>query len=164
VQIPAFLRRIDEPGETPNNGMSTLISGTNITIYNLDGSIRISNVCGGYQWLTCGLGDQSGHQIENGTVTFTESFSNILPSPDPLTPPSSGQQSSPDLSSQVLSDIYGLYTTAPTCPPASVSGSFDQSWTATVGTTVYNLTTIIHITRATDSQGLPTFTSTITTP
>lgn len=28
----------------------------------------------------------------------------------------------------------------------------------------YSLTTVVHVTRATNSQGLPTFTSTITTP
>ena len=163
VQIPTSIQRIDETG-TPNNGSSTIIDGTNINVYNLDGSLRAANVCGGYQWFTYLLADQMAQRIQNGTVTFTESFNNISPSPDPLPSPVSGQNSSPNLSSQVLADILAVYDSGPTCPPANVGDSFDQHWTATVGTALYNLTTVIHITRATNAQDLPAFTSTITTP
>jgi hypothetical protein len=163
VQIPTSLGRIDEPG-TPNNGTGSLNAGTNITILNLDGTTRVANVCGGYQWFTYALADQQANRIQSGTVTFTESFNNISPSPDPLPAPTSGQSGSPNLATQVLSDIYANYNSAPACPTPNVSDSFDQHWTATAGGTVYNLTTVIHITRATNGQGLPTYTSTITTP
>ncbi len=163
VQIPTHLARIDEPG-TPNNGTGPLNTGTDITVYDLAGNVynNLTNQCGGYQWRTYALADQQGNRIQNGTVTFTESFANISPSNDPLPWPAAS--SSPNLATQVLSDIYGILKAAPSCPPANLSDSADQSWTATVGTTPYTLQTVIHITRATNSQGLPSFTSLITTP
>ena len=115
-------------------------------------------------WLTYALADQAGNRITNGTVTFNESFSNISPTPDPFGNPTVGPASSPNLATQVLADIYAIYNSSPpACPPANVSDSFNQGWTATVGTVNYPLTTVISITRSTNSQGLPSFTSTITT-
>jgi len=163
-QVPTHLGYIDEPS-TPNDGHSSITSGTSITIINVSGTTLATGVCGGYQWITYGLADQNTNQIKNGTVTFTESFSNISPSPDPFGNPVPGTPSSPNLASQVLGDTYAIYNTAPpACPPPSVGDSFNQQWTATVGTVVYPLTTVISISRSTNSQGLPTFTSSITTP
>jgi hypothetical protein len=98
-------------------------------------------------------------------MTITESFSNILPSPDPLMPPtgSSTVLNLPSIS--IVLDIYANFSFAPPCPPANVSDSYNQQFTATVVSVQYNtITTIIHIARATNSQGLPSFTSTISTP
>lgn len=163
-QVPSALGRISEPGQTPNNGRGPLNTGTNITVTDLSGNVYDSatNVCGGYQWFTYVLADQQGNRIQNGTVTLTESFSNVSPTTPSPTLNSVGS-ASPNLATQVMSDIYGIWDTAPTCPPANLSQSYTQTWTATVGTTVYNLTTVIQITRSTNNQGLPTFTSTITT-
>jgi hypothetical protein len=161
-QYPLHLGRIDEAG-TPNNGQSATTSGTSITITMPNGTPVASGVCGGYMWLTYALADQAGNQIKNGTVTFNESFSNISPAPDPFGNPVPAQPSSPNLANQVLSDIYAIYNSSPpSCPPANASDSFNQQWTATVGTVSYPLTTVISITRSTNSQGLPSFTSTIT--
>ncbi len=163
VQVPTHLGRITEPATQPN-GIGPLHSGTNITVYAFNGTtVMASNVCGGYEWLTYALADQQGNQITNGTVTFAEAFNSVSPSPDPLNNPVVGPPASPNLASQVLTDIYAVYISAPSCPPASVGDSFNQTWTATVGAMVYNLTTVIKITRTTNSSGLPTFTSTITT-
>lgn len=124
-----------------------------------------SGVCGGYQWVTYELADQNGNQIRNGTVTFTESFSNISPSPDPFGNPPVGAPSSPNLANQVLGDTYAIYNPGPpACPPANAHDSFSQHWIATVGSVVYPLTTVISIGRSTNTQGLPYFTSSITTP
>jgi hypothetical protein len=163
-QVPTHLGYIDEP-TTPNNGHSPITSGTSITIVNVGGTTLASGVCGGYQWITYGLADQNGNQIKNGTVTFKESFSNISPSPDPFGNPQVGAPSGPNLATQVLGHTYAVWNSSPpACPPASAKDSFSQQWTATVGSVVYPLTTVISISRSTNSQGLPTFTSLITTP
>jgi Quinohemoprotein amine dehydrogenase, alpha subunit domain III len=164
VQIPTHLGRVGEPC-TSSSGIGPLVTGTNLIIKDCAGNTVPggSNVCGGYQLLTYYLIDQTGNnRIQNGLVTFTESFSNFSPPTDPI--PANPGSSKPDLSTQVLADIYAMYASAPTCPPPNLSDSFDQTWTATVGSTVYNLATVIHITRATNSQGFPSFTTLITTP
>lgn len=164
VQIPTHLGYIDE-SSTPSNGHSAITSGTSISIVNVSGTVVATGVCGGYQWVTYGLADQAGNQIKNGTVTFNESFSNISPSPDPFGNPTVGPASSPNLATQVLGDTYAIWNSSPpACPPASKSDSYTQQWTATVGSVLYNLTTVISIARSTNSQGLPSFTSSITTP
>jgi hypothetical protein len=164
VQAPTHLGYIDE-SYTPNNGHSAITSGTSINIVNVSGATVATGVCGGYKWVTYGLADQAGNRIQNGTVTFNESFSNVSPTPDPLNNPVVGPASSPNLATQVLGDTYAAYNPGPpACPPANVGDSFNQQWTATVGTVVYPLTTVISITRSTNSQGLPSFTSSITTP
>ena len=163
-QVPTHLGYIDE-SSTPNDGHSSITSGTDINIINVSGTTLASGVCGGYQWITYGLADQSGNQIKNGTVTFNELFSNISPSPDPFGSPVVGPPSSPNLATQVLGDTYAIYDSSPpACPPANKNDSFNQQWTATVGGVVYPLKTVISIARSTNSQGLPTFTSSITTP
>jgi hypothetical protein len=161
-QVPTHIGRIGEPG-TGSSGMGTIVSGTNITVTDLSGNVLATNVCGGYEWFTYALADQNGNQITTGTATMTESFSNILPNPDPLPDPVA-KSSQPNFGAgQILSDILAIYSPAPSCPPANIGDSFNQSWTATVNGTVYPLLTVIHITRSTNSQALPTFTSTITT-
>ena len=162
IQVPTHLGRVGDPC-TSSTGIGPLVTGTNITIITCAGQTVASNVCGGYQNLSYNLIDQQGNPIRNGTVTFTEAFTNISPSPDPLPFPPPGSASL-NLATQALIDMYALYAPGPGCGSPNLSDSFDQPWTATVGSTVYNLTTIIHITRATNNQGLPSFTSTITTP
>jgi hypothetical protein len=169
VQMPTHLARIAEP-YTSNNGIGPLTTGTNITVYDANGNVydNLAGVCGGYQWLSYSLEDQetTPQRITNGTVTFQEAFSNASPSSgDALGAPTPGPALTIDLSSSVLVDIYAIVTTnPPPCPVANGSDSVDQTWSATVGSNVYNLVTVIHITRQTNSQGLPSFTSDITTP
>ena len=160
VQVPAHLVRVAQPPCTSSTGIGPLVTGTNITVTNCSGNNIASNVCGGYQNLTYNVTDQQGNPIKNGTATLTEAFSNISPSQDPI--PHTPGSVSLNLSTQVLSDLYSIYS-SPACPTPNLSDSLDQTWTATVGSTVYNLTTVIHITRATN-DGFPSFTSTITTP
>ena len=84
VQYPKHLVYVDEPGLTPNNGHSTTVSGTTINIVATSGDTVATGVCGAYQWLSYTPTDQNGNQINNGSITFTESFSNFSPSPDPF--------------------------------------------------------------------------------
>ena len=165
VQYPLHLYYVNT-SITPNNGHSAIVSGTNITIIEANGQTppNGTGVCGGYQWISYGAEDQNGNGIENGTVTFTESFSNISPSPDPFGNPNA-QSSTVNLASYDLGDTYALWNPSPpACEPASASDSFNQQWTATVGTVAYPLATVIFISRSTNSQGIPTFSSSITTP
>lgn len=166
VQYPLHLYYVDTT-ETPNNGHSAITSGTDITIKYPDGTVppNGTGVCGGYQWISYGVKDQNGNEIANGTATFAESFSNISPSPDPFGGPQIGSPESVNLATDYLADIYALWISPPpTCEPANDSDSFHQQWTAKVGTVTYPLATVISISRSTNSQGLPTFSSSITTP
>jgi hypothetical protein len=172
VQIPTHLARTSAPGVSPAgpvppSGVGPLVTGTNTTIYSLNGSIYqpYTNICGGYQWYAYNVTHQQNAQITNGTITITESFSHILPSPDPLTPPTGNSTVLNLPSISIVVDIYANFNFAPSCPPANVGDSYEQQFAATVGGTQYNtITTVISIARTTNSQGLPSFTSTISTP
>jgi IPT/TIG domain len=170
VQIPTHIARTTVSGQAPagplEDGIGPLLSGSNLTIYTVTGAVyeNTQNVCGGYQWYGYQVLDQetSPVAIANGTIAITETFSNISPTPDPLQQP---QTSTTTLSlpNAYLLDIYGNYNPAPSCPPANVSDSYTQQFTAAVGGTQYNMTTVINIARTTNAQGYPTFTSNITT-
>jgi hypothetical protein len=163
VQYPLHLYYVDTT-ITPNNGHSATTSGINITITWPSGQVVASGVCGGYQWISYGLEDQNGNDIEKGTATFSESFNNISPSPDPFGSPIA-RSSSVNLATDYLGDVYALWnSSAPACPAASASDSFNQQWTATVGGVSYPLKTVVSIARSTNGQGLPSFTSSISTP
>ncbi len=165
VQVPTHLYYVDTT-ETPNDGKSAITSGTDITVVEIDGTIppNGTGVCGAYQWISYGLEDQNGNGIENGTVLFKESFSNFSPSPDPFggAPP---QSSTINLATNDLGDTYALWIpTPPACWPPDLGDSYDQQFTATVGNVPYTLTTVVSISRSTDSHGIPTFDSSIATP
>ena len=172
IQIPTHLARTSAPGVSPAGpvpptGIGPLVTGTNISIKYPSGSLyrAYASECGGYQWYTYSAEDQQSNPIANGPLTINESFSGFSPSLDPLSQPQNGSIVLQYPSDSVFGDIYGAFNNAPTCPAASVSDSYNQQFTATVQGVQYNtLTTVIHITRTTNSQGLPTFTSTITTP
>ncbi len=166
VQYPLHLVYINEPGLTPNNGHSATTSGTDVNIVEISGAVAATGVCGGYQWLSYVPTDQSGNQINNGTLTLSEAFSNDSPSPDPLggTPPI-GNPVTISLSGGYLGDTQAIWSTSPpACLPTSVSDSFNQVWTSKIGTVTYPLTTVIAIARSTNSQGVPSFNVSITTP
>ncbi|MGP8253334.1 MAG: hypothetical protein ACLQHF_14990 [Terracidiphilus sp.] len=168
VQYPLHLVYTDEL-ITPNNGHSAITSGTNINILNSAGQTvpNGAGVCGAYQFLTYTPTDQSGNQINNGTITFTESFSNF-PSPDPFgasSEPTPGPPANVSLPGGYLGDEQALWDTAPpACKPASKNDSFNQQFTASVGSVNYSLSTVIAIARSTNSQGVPSFNVSITTP
>lgn len=108
--------------------------------------------------------EQSGNVIGNGTATFTEAFSNIAPSPDPFGDPTA-RSTAINLSADYLADLYALWGPyPPACEPANDSDSYQQHWSAKVGTVVYSLTTVISISRSTSNQGIPSFSSSISTP
>ena len=170
VQIPTHLARITDPGVSPagpvTNGIGPLVMGTSINVYYPNGTeYGYSNVCGAYQWYTYDVEDQQSNPITNGPLTITETFSG-WPTPDPFPTPTGSSIVLTFPSDSIFGDIYALLNSAPpSCPPANASDSFSQQFSATVGSTQYNtITTVVHITRATNSQGLASFTSTITTP
>lgn len=174
VQYPKHLVYTNEAGKTTNNGHSTTVSGTDINIVAISGDTVATGVCGAYQWLTYTPTDQNGNSIDNGTLIFTESFSNFSPSPDPFQEPT-GNSTSTSLPGGYLGDTQALWwPTPPTCLPANDSDSFNQQFTANVGGTLsggiisggvnYSLTTVVTIARSTNSSGVPSFTVSITTP
>jgi hypothetical protein len=171
VQIPTHVARVSAPGVAPagpvTNGVGPLVTSTNMAVQYPNGGQYQSytSVCGGYQWYAYDVEDQQSNPITDGTMTITESFSDISPSPDPLTSPTGSSVTVSAPNNLIIGDISANFNNAPSCPPASVGDSYNQQFTATVGGVQYNtVTTVIHITRSTNSQGLPTFTSTITTP
>ncbi len=163
VQYPTHLVYTDEP-MTPNNGHSTTVSGTNINIVAVNRNTIATGVCGGYQWLTYTPTDQNGTPISNGTITFTESFSNFSPSPDPFSVPTPNSGTI-GLPGGYLGDTQALWgLNPPTCLPASKSDSFNQGFSSTVGSVTYPITTVVTVGRSSNSQGLPSFNVSITTP
>jgi ABC-type Fe3+/spermidine/putrescine transport system ATPase subunit len=163
VQYPLHLAYITEPA-TPNNGHSAIISGTNITITDYFGNVKASGVCGGYQWIPYALWDQSVSRITNGTATIAESFSNFSPLPDPFGQPTPDSVTVNLASGGIIADIQAIWYNPPACPVADSSDSFNQQFTATVGTVNYPLTTLVSVAESTNSQGLPSFDVSITTP
>jgi hypothetical protein len=166
IQIPLHLQRINNT--CAPNGVGSAVTGTDISIVDCAGNVKATHACGGYENFTYQLMDQQSppQRIVNGSVTFTENFGNITPANanPPFVP---AAPVTPNLSGQVLTDIVAIYTVPnTTCPPANLSQSADQGWQATIGsgTHIYGLSTVIHITRNTNSSGLPSFTSSITTP
>jgi hypothetical protein len=93
-----------------------------------------------------------------------EAFSNFSPSPNPFGTPSP-RSSSPNLATQIPTDIQAIYNkTPPACPVANKSATFNQQFTVTVGTVKYSPTTVVSIAESSNSQGLPSFNVSITTP
>jgi hypothetical protein len=165
VQYPSHLGYANETG-TPYNGHSAVTSGTDINITYYNGAVEQPGVCGGYIWLTYIVQDQSGKQITNGTAAVAESFSNFLPSPYPFQQPTPKTVSGMNLGVNFLTDIQAVWDTSPpACLGAYLSGSFNQAFTATVGTVNYPLTTVVTVAESTNIQGVPTtFNVSITTP
>ena len=171
VQYPAHLIYSNDAGLTPNNGHSVITAGTKINIVQFNGEPNgqtiATGVCGGYQWLTYAPTDQSGNQITNGTITFPEAFSNFSPSPatDPFGFPTPSAPATVGLPGNFLADTQAIWNkTPPTCEPASRSDSFNQGFTAIVGKVTYPITTVVTVARSTNSQGVPSFNVSITTP
>jgi hypothetical protein len=163
VQYPQHLVYTDE-SITPYNGQSTIVSGTDINIVAGNGTIVATGVCGAYQWLTYTPTDQSGNQINNGTIAIQEAFSNFSPSPDPFPAPTPSS-ATVNLPGGYLGDTQGLWgPDPPDCQPAEASDSFNQKFTATVGSVNYSMTTVVTIVRSTNILGMPTFDVSITTP
>jgi hypothetical protein len=120
--------------------------------------VLLTNQCGVYENFLFQMVDQQGTPITNGTVTITEVFSNITNPPGP-TP----SVSTLDLSFEGQGDTQALTHTAPTCLATNENQALDMTWTATVGTHTYSLTTFVHITKG-NFSGTLNVTSTITTP
>jgi hypothetical protein len=173
VQYPLHIAYVTT-SSTPNNGQNTTVSGTDISIVRLGVGTIATNACGGYHWMTYETEDQSGNAIVNGTVIWSESFSNLSPSTPPwrgVTTP--GAPFPADLSNTVLADTYWINGSTG-CPAINSNLTFNQTWTPNVGGTIsggaitggvnYPLTTIISTSESTNSQGLPSFSTSITTP
>jgi hypothetical protein len=175
VQVPTHIAYINT-SQTPNSGQSTTVSGTSINIVSLSAGTIATNACGGYMWLTYQLMDQEAtpQRIQNGTVIWSESFSNLSPSTPPWTGAASpGAPFSIDLSDTVLADTYYIYGTTG-CPAINSTLTFHQAWTPNVGGAIsggvvsggvtYPLTTVISGSESTNSGGIPSFGASISTP
>jgi hypothetical protein len=128
VQVPTHIAYITT-SSTPNNGESTTVSGTAINIVLLGVGTIATNACGGYMWLTYQLTDQEGtpQRIQNETVIWSESFSNLSPSTSPWTSAATpGPPFSIDLSDTVLADTYDIYGTTG-CPAINSTLTFHQA-------------------------------------
>jgi hypothetical protein len=68
-----------------------------------------------------------------------------------------------DLSHVVEGDLQFWGYTAPTCPGINDNQTLDMSWTVQIGSTVYPIATIVHISKG-NFNGILNVTSTITTP
>ena len=68
-----------------------------------------------------------------------------------------------DLSASAQGDRQAYGHTYPTCLASNENQALDMSWTVTVGSTIYPVDTIVHITKG-NFSGTLTVTSTITTP
>jgi len=158
VQVPTHFQRYDQPPEAPG-GLGPVISLANGTAYDLSGKAVAVNVCGVYENFVFDIADQQGTQITNGTVKVTEVFSNITnpPGPTPAT------NVSINLVSQGVQDIQIYGFTYPTCPANNQNQALDMTWTVLIGSTVYPVTTVVHITKG-NFNGTLNVTSSITTP
>ena len=174
VQVPTHIAYITT-SSTPNSpNQNTPVTGTSISIVKLGYGTLAVGACGGYEWFTYQLMDQetSPQRIQNGTVNWFESFSNISPSTSPFSP-TPGQAFSIDLSDTVLADTYYIYN-KPGCPAINSSLTFKQAWTPNVGGTLsgtsvtggvnYPLTTVISGSESTNGAGIPSFSASISTP
>jgi hypothetical protein len=158
--------------ETGEHPVCPQVSPGFLNIVSINGTTYATGACGGYQWLTYALTDQSGNRINYGNVNFSESFSNLSPPVDPIAP-TAGPPVTINLATGVLSDTYAVWT-ATSCPYDNVSDSFNQQWTPNIGGTIsggvisggvtYPLTTVISASQSSNSQGLPSFDVSITTP
>jgi hypothetical protein len=158
VQTPSHFQRFDFPPQAPG-GLGPVISLVNGTAYTLTGAVAAVNLCGVYENFVFGVADQRGTEITNGNVKITEVFSNVLhpPGPTPAT------NVAVNLVTDGMQDIQIWGHTYPTCLGTNDNQALDMTWTVTVGSTVYPVATIVHITKG-NFNGTQNVTSTITTP
>ena len=176
VQVPKHIAYITTSSTPISPNQSTPVTGTSISIVQLGYGTIAVGACGGYEWFTYQLMDQetSPQRIQNGTVNWFESFSNLVPSTPPWSGAASpGQAFSIDLSNTVLGDTYDIYA-KPGCPSINSTLTFKQAWTPNVGGTLsgtsvtggvnYPLTTVISGSESTNGAGIPSFSASISTP
>jgi hypothetical protein len=157
VQIPTHFQRFDQPPEAPG-GLGPVTTVSNGNVVDLLGNVLRTGFCGVYENFLFDIADQQGNQIENGTVTVKEVFSNITnpPGPTPAT-------TSVPLSTNGVTDNQAYGFNYPTCPAKNQNQTLDMSWTVQVGSTVYPITTVVYITKG-NFNGTLNVTSSIITP
>src|SRR6202034_4065955 len=108
-QVPTHFQRYNQPPEAPG-GLGPVTTVTNGNVVDLAGNVLATNFCGVYENFLFDIADQLGNQIQNGTVTVTEVFSNITnpPGPTPATV-------SVPLSTNGVTDNQAYGLTYPTC-------------------------------------------------
>lgn len=144
VQVPTRFERFDYPGISNGYGPLTLTSSTSNEVRNAVGSVLLTNQCGVYRNLVYELKDQQGDAITQ-PFDFTESFSNYS-GVDTTPGPRNGHSSE-----GLVQDTSYFGKILPACPGANDSESFDQTFTVTIGTSQYNLTTVVHFSRGRSS-------------
>jgi hypothetical protein len=158
VQVPTRLVRLDFPPGAPG-GVGALQVITNGNVTDLNGNVILQNQCGVYRNYAFDLVDQeTPPQPIEGTYTITAHFTNYQ-GPN-STPNDNPEQITPGTA---IADLQFFGKLAPSCPGSNDHESFDMSNFVTVGTTNYNLTTVIHISKGYFS-GTAKVDSTITTP
>lgn len=134
------------PSKMSMSNYEGLVLITNGNVLDYFGNVLASNECGGYRDIAYNLLDQKEGTILGGNFTLTESFSNYSTTVAGLTvpPPESSTQNT---SIQTLADTQFFGTKAPSCPGSNDHESFNQSFSVTVGSTTYPLSTVNQITR-----------------
>jgi hypothetical protein len=131
---------------------------TNGNVVTLNGKILAYNFCGVYENFAYEFMDQASNPILNGTGTVTEVFSNITNPPGPT--PTVNQVS---FATQGDTDTQADGFTYPSCLATNQNQSLNQTYNVQVGSVVYPLTTLVHITKG-NFNGTLNVTSTITVP
>jgi IPT/TIG domain len=157
VQVPKKLVRLDYPGAP--GGVGPLVVITNGNVVDLSGHTIATGQCGVYRNYAFQLVDQeTSPQPISGTYTITAHFTNYQGPGS--TPSDNSQQITPGAA---IADLQYFGNTAPSCPGSNDNESFDMFNFVNVGTSRYDLTTVIHISKGYFS-GTPEVNSTITTP
>lgn len=163
-QVPSHFVPFNQPLLGAPNGLGPVTPITNGSVLNLAGQVvngpsgPLTNQCGVYENLLYQLTDQSNDPVSDGAVTVVEVFSNVKggsgpnPSTNVITLPNQGEN-----------DTQSLTHAAPSCLATNENESLDMTWTAQVGTVVYSLQTVVHITKG-NFNGTLNVTATITTP
>jgi hypothetical protein len=139
--------------------MLTSNTGGNVTL--ADGTVVLSNQCGVFRNIVYSLQDQdSPAQDIDGTYTLVESFSNYSSTYGGTIPTTKNDAMTPG---GTLSDIQYIGKTLPSCPGTNANESFDQSLSVHIGSSIYPLTMVNHISRGYFS-GTAKDDITITTP
>jgi hypothetical protein len=168
VQTPKSLVRQDyqpaPPARQAPGGVSQLYVITDGDIVHLDGTVDPGQQhrCGAYRNYLYQLMDQGGQPIKQ-VIIVDEKF----PSSGYSGPPGLKRTDGPAETNNVgwLEDLNALTTPAGSCLTADPNSTMTQNFSVTIGTTTYNLTTVVKITLKYDpTTNTYTVDNAITTP
>jgi len=140
-QLQPVVFYVQTPSKLSASNYESLVLITNGSVLDYFGNVLKTNRCGGYRNIAYNLLDQKGGTILGGNFTLTENFSNYSTTVSGLTIPPT-QSSTQNTSVQTLADTQFFGTVAPSCPGSNDHESFNQSFSVTVGSTTYPLSTV----------------------